>query len=59
MCLIEGSTQKGVKPKITQSKLRSAKNWQKVLQQKGAKQMGVKQALGVTVIKVVVPVVTL
>jgi len=59
MSLIEGSTQKGVKLKIKQLKLRSAKNWQKVLQQKGAKQMGVKQGLSVTVIEVLVFIVTL
>jgi hypothetical protein len=59
MSLIEGSTQKGVKPKIKQRKLRSAENLQRVLQKKGAKQMGFKQGLGVNVIKLLVPVVTL
>ena len=59
MNLIEGSTQNGVKPKIKQRKLRRTEKLQWVLQQKGAKQMGVKQGLGVNVIKVLVPVVTL
>jgi isoprenylcysteine carboxyl methyltransferase (ICMT) family protein YpbQ len=58
MSLIEGSTQKGVKLKIKHLKLRSAKN-RKSVTAKGAKQMGVKQGLGVTVIEVLVFVVTL
>jgi len=59
MSLIEGNTQTGVKPKIKQRKLRSTEKLQRVLQQKGAKQMGVKQGLGVNVIEVLVPMVTL
>jgi hypothetical protein len=60
MSLIEGCAQKGVKPKTKQRKLRSAESLQRVLQQKGAKQKGVKQGLGVNVIKkVLVPIVTL
>jgi len=48
-----------VRPKIKQRKLRSAETMQRVLQQKGAKQMGNKQGLGVNVTKVLVSKITL
>jgi hypothetical protein len=43
----------GVKPKMRERKLGSGVNWEGVLKQKGVKQTGVKQGLGVVVVLVI------
>jgi len=45
---IEHSQQTGIKLKMKGHKLRSGVKWQRALQQKGIKQMNIKQGLGVS-----------
>lgn len=41
------SQPKGIKPKMREHKLRTGVNWKGALKQKGIKQTGIKQGLGV------------
>jgi hypothetical protein len=46
--ILEHNQPKGIQPKMKGHKLENGVKWYKALQQKGVKQMGMKQGLGVS-----------